>query len=37
MIQILWEIEDYESDIDSIFQKTLSDIIVYAMDIMKYR
>lgn len=32
MIQILWEIEDYESDIDSIFQKTLSDIIVYAME-----
>lgn len=32
MIQILWEIEDYESDIDSIFQKTLSDIIVYAIE-----
>ena len=31
MIQILWEIEEYESDIDSALQKTLSDIIVYAM------
>lgn len=33
MIQILWEIEEYESDIDSALQKTLSDIIVYAMEI----
>lgn len=31
MIRILWEIEEYESDIDSALQKTLSDIIVYAM------
>lgn len=32
MIRILWEIEDYESDINPVFQKTLSDIIVYAME-----
>lgn len=32
MIQILWEIEDYESDINPVFQKTLSDIIEYAME-----
>ena len=32
MIRILWEIEDYESDINPVFQKTLSDIIEYAME-----
>lgn len=30
MIRILWEIEEYESDIDSALQKTLSDIFVVS-------
>ena len=32
MIRILWEIEDYEWDINPVFKKTLSDIIEYAME-----